>query len=85
MKVWLIYNISTTFPFNALADSIKVFDSYEKMYQYISNYYDRLVPEEEERANYAYECSNANWEECKKDWIENNEDDTIRWAETKLR
>ena len=83
MKVWLVYNISPSFPFNVLADTIKVFDSYDKMYNYISNYYDTIVSGEEERIELAQMNDNSSWEEYKKEQITINENE-IQWAEAEL-
>lgn len=85
MKIWLVDELDDSSPYLIRYDT-KAFDSYEKMYQYISNRLDELVPTEKEREELcAIWHDTPNWEAYKKDSIERNEDTELRWKEIEVR
>ena len=83
MKVWLVYKFKTVYPYDVLKNSIRIFKSYDAMFQYISNYYDSAF-DQKEKVMCMKDGEYPDWETCKKAWIEDNDDDYIRWEEREL-
>ena len=83
MKVWLVYKFKSVYPYDVLKNSIRIFKSYDAMFQYISNYYDSAF-DQKEKAMCMEDGEYPDWETCKKAWIEDNDDEYIRWEEREL-
>lgn len=85
MKIWLVYKLGDSFPYAIYPNTLKAFESYDKMYQYISAQLDELVPDPNEREELCnIWCDTPDWETYKKVSIEQNDITVLRWKEIEV-
>ena len=88
MKVYVVGNSYSNDSF----DLLHVFDSTEKVYNFVSPYMDDYYSEEDERKRLLETYNASNWEECKLHMVQRDDytplDDSynvcITWIETEL-
>lgn len=88
MKIWLVYEVSDNYPYAIRPNTFKAFESYDKMYQYISARLDKLVPDPKEREDLytIYSLWDVpDWETYKKVSIEQNDITELQWKEIEVK